>query len=73
MTSKEDVELICLSDSEEDEIEAEIEDAEDIKTIAPEHKPQPEMICLDDSESEEEESKKDSDSYDIYNGGPTGP
>ena len=59
MTSKEDVELICLSDSEEDEIEAEIEDAEDIKTIAPEHKPQPEMICLDDSESEEEDDDED--------------
>ena len=51
MTSKDEVELICLSDSEEEEIE---DTEEDIKTIVPEQKPQPEMICLDDSESDED-------------------
>ena len=63
MTSKEEVELICLSDSEEEEIE---DTEEDVKTIVPEQKPQPEMICLDDSESEEEDDDDDEDDVDEH-------
>ena len=53
MTSNAEVELICLSDSE-DEIEATEEEADEIKAIVPERQ-KPEMIVLDSSESEDDD------------------